>query len=344
MKLIMNTFILIFMPIVCFAASPENFFGTYETSKRDCGSSFLVIDKEKLSIGECKKSPYKIIGSSENHIVIDVMPSKACARRIIKIESKEEQYKAESKGPRSDIPTFLSLIVTTFENYDDAKTNRPIETFRYMRVDPSKANDQIVLFLNGKTHQQRKLALHEMNLQCYEERNKYNEIGFRDSSPDVRAIAASFLGGKPEHFVPMLIKVMVNDPNAEVRASAGYSLSHFYTDNGSDGYLYIKTLEDNLDKLLKGLKNKETARSVVNILGNRYTGDSVTPCYMSINNREKILRALSIQLKTIHKHWAEERRGYTSDNDDRWNNEWNEADHEIPIAMENISKCQPTKR
>jgi hypothetical protein len=77
---------------------------------------------------------------------------------------------------------------------------------------------------------------------------------------------------------------MANDPDAKVRASAGYSLSSFYTSNGSEGYLYIEPLEDNLDKLLIGLKRVETVRSVVEILGSRYTGNSFAPCFMSAKN------------------------------------------------------------
>ena len=200
-------------------------------------------------------------------------------------------------------------------------------------MDPSKAYDQKALFLNGKTGLQRGEALHEINLQCYEERDKYNEIGLRDPSPEVRDIAAGSLRGVPDHFVPMLINSIANDPDAKVRASAGYSLSHFYTDNGSEGYLYIKPLENKLDKLLIGLKNAETVRSVVEIL------DS-TACDMSVKNREKILSALRKQLKTIRLLAAEAFRGNSSA---RWNNELNEADHEIDIAIENITKCYPTK-
>jgi hypothetical protein len=351
MKFIIYTLIFVFVPIVCFAASPNSFLGTYETSTRDNIASFLVIDKESLSIDECKKLPYKTIESSKNNIVIDVKLSKACSRKIIKIERREEQMKVESKGHPSDIPTILRFIVTIFKNYDDVKTNKPLETRRYMRVDPSKANDQVKAFLTGKTGKKREEALHEINLQGYENRDKYNEIGLRDHSPNVRKTAVWFLRGEPNHFVPLLINVMVHDQDAKVRASAGFSLSHFYTDNGSDDFLYIKPLEDNLDKLLMGLKNVETMRSVVEILGNRYTGRSFAPCYMSIQNKEKIIEALKEQLIEINlvlsfishpipwkREWNEaEMKRETGDRDKI--NTYGEATNEIRNAIENISKC-----
>ena len=76
MKFILYTFIFVFVSITCFAVSSDSFFGTYQSSSmRDCEISFLVIDKEKVSIDECKKLPYKIIDADEHHTVIDVMPS-----------------------------------------------------------------------------------------------------------------------------------------------------------------------------------------------------------------------------------------------------------------------------
>jgi hypothetical protein len=327
---------LVLLPIVCFASSPDSFFGTYQSDIGDCQVTFLIVDKDKVSFDGCKKLPYKTSEVAEHHIVIDVMPSKACARKIIKIERKEQQYKTEGKDPRSDVPTFVSFVVTIYENYDDTKTNKPMETRNYMRVDPSKAYDQKAVFLTGKTGLQRKEALHEINLQCYEERDKYNEIGLNDPSPDVRAIAAGFLSGMPYHFVPMLINTIANDPNAKVRASAGYSLSHFYTDNGAEGYLYIKPLENNLDKLLMGLRNVETVRPVVEILGSR--DGLVAPCYMSVKNKKKIVTALKKQRRTIQE--AYERR----DQNVPWNMEWGFADTEISLAIENINKCRLSKR
>jgi hypothetical protein len=332
--------VLILIPMACFAGSPSSFFGTYQSSSmRDCEISFLVIDKDKVSIDECKKLSYRIIDTDEHYTIIDVMPSRACARKLIKIERKEQQYEAEGKGPRSDVPTFINFIVTIYENYDNnAKTNKPVETRSYRQVNPSKAKDQTIIFLTGKTGPERKEALHEINLQCYSEREKYNEIGLRDQSPDVRDVAVWFLRGEPDHFVPMLINTMALDPDAKVRASAGTSLSHFYTDNGSDGDIYIKPLEKNLDKLLLGLKNVETLRSIVEILGSRYAGDSVAPCYMSVKSQKKTLDALKNQLNTIQ--LAAE--AWRKDSSAPWHNEWNEAEYEIINAIENINKCHLT--
>lgn len=205
------------------------------------------------------------------------------------------------------------------------------------RIDPTLAEEQTANFLNSKSATERKEALQKINQQTHPERHKYNEIGLRDPSPDVRDIAAWFLRGEPSHFVPMLINVMANDSDTKVRASAGYSLTHFYTDNGSKGDLYIKPLEDNLDKLLIGLKRVETVRSVVEILGSKYTGGSFAPCFMSDKNREKVLKAIRNQLQTIRLQADEWKKGRAS-----WSNELNEADHEINRAIENLDKCNLT--
>lgn len=206
------------------------------------------------------------------------------------------------------------------------------ESMYIRRIDPSLAEDQTDRFMHSKSAPERKEALQKINQQIHPERAKYNEIGLRDPSPEVREIAAYFLRGDPNYFVPILINVMANDPNANVRSSAGSSLSSFYTDNGTEGYDYIKPLEDNLDNLLKGLDNVETVGLVVDILGS----DSFAPCYMSMKNREKILNALRYRLKIMN--WIKVSEVAT------WDNVWNGIEFKINIAIENISKCNRTKR
>jgi ankyrin repeat protein len=207
----------------------------------------------------------------------------------------------KAHGVESPAPVKKPISVNTsssearhFDKKDEPPPLPPIE-----EIKPPLAEDHTESFLHSKSATERKEALHQINLQGHPEQAKYNEMGLKDPSPDVREIAASFLVGEPEHFVPMLINVMADDPDARVRASAGDTLDHFYTDNGADGDLYIKPLEDNLEKLLSGLKNAETIRSVVNILGNRYAGVSIAPCDMSVKSREKVLSALKKQLETI---------------------------------------------
>ena len=296
------------------------------------------MNKQTINMDECKSIPYKIIEIDARHIVIEILPLNSCNYRIINLERKMVQYNAKRKGSRTEIPKFIKYTVETYQDSDDIKGHKALIVRNYLQVDPSKAADQRMRFLKNKSAKLRKDALHEMNLQCYEDRDKYNEIGLKDPSAEVRHIAAYFLRGEPNHFVPLLIYVMANDPDSSVRASAGYSLTHFYTDNGSDGDLYIKPLEDNLDKLLIGLKKVETVRSIVEILGSRYTGGgSFAPCFMSEKNRRKIINALRNQLKAIRHQADESMKGRAS-----WSNELNEADNEIDRAIDNLTKCHPT--
>ncbi len=326
----------IFIPLTCFAGSPDAFFGTYQGFSRACQTSFLVLSKETVSIDECKKSSYTIIESDEDHILIELKPSEKCDQQIIRLEREK---------PRYDLPLFGGFVVQIYENHQEVAENNAKVRCNYGLVDPSMAEDQTVIFLNGKTGQERGDALHKINLQGHSERDKYNEQGLRDTSPDVREMAASFLRGDPNHFVPVLIDVMAYDVAPDVRASAGYSLSHFYTDNGAEGYLYIKPLEKGLDKLLIGLKNTETLRSIVAILGSRYAGESVAPCYMSMKNRKKVVLALEKQFRTIQLASEAIRRNPTGKVPwNNWNNQWNEARGEITNAIANINQCDLIKR
>jgi hypothetical protein len=314
--------VILLLPLACFAETSDSFWGTYQGFSRACEASFLVLDKDIVSVDECKETSYTIIESDNEHILIEVKPSHGCRPQVIRIEHE----KAEQK--------YGGYTVKEYKSRKDAQEDKYGSYCSYGKVDPSMAKDQTKKFLNGKTGEEREDALHKINLQGHQDRDKYNEIGLRDKSPIVRETSAFFLRGNPGHFVPMLISAMVEDRDAKVRASAGYSLSHFYTDNGSEGDLHIKPLEKNLDKLLRGLKNVETVRSVVDILGTRYTGNSYAPCFMSIKNREKVINALRNQLKIIKIQADAWMKGKAS-----WSNELNEADHEIDRAIENLTKC-----
>ncbi len=317
---------LVFMPLTCYAGSTDTFFGVYQGFSRGCQSSFIVLDKDKISIEECKKASYKIIRSESEYSVIELRrPSSKCEFKFVRIERGQ---------------TFNESIgVKLYDDAQKALSDNYSVYCVYLKVDPSTAKDQTVKFIHGKTGKARQEALHKINLQLREDRDKYNELGLKDKSPAVRETAAFFLRGKPNRFVPMIINIIANDPNSEVRASAGYSLSSFYTSNDSEGDLYIKPLERNLDKLFKGLKRVETVRSVVSILGNGYTGDSFAPCFMSATNREKIISALKEQLKSIQLLASE---AFSADSRVTWDNQWNEAEHEIKAAIENITNCQST--
>jgi hypothetical protein len=309
------------MPLTCIAGSDGTFWGTYQGNGRACLASFLVIDQDTVSLEECKKAPYTTIESKHDSILIEVKPSANCEWQVVKIENIKSNYSA-SAG---------EIAVKTYKNRDRALVDSPSMYCGFMPVDPSLAQDQTENFLNGKTGAERNDALKKINQQIHPDGDKYNEIGVRDPSPLVRDTAAWHLRGEPDHFVPILIHLMANDPDARVRASAGYSLSHFYTDNGSEGELYVKPLEDNLDELLKGLKNVETVRSIVNILGGR----SFVPCFMSSKSREKVIDALRNQRKAIRL----QAEAWIKDSSAPWSNELNEANHEIYMAIEDITKC-----
>lgn len=334
MNKIIISAIIFFMPLTCLAGSNDAFWGTYQGFSRACQTSFLVIDQYTVSLDECKKSPYTTIESGHDHILLEIKSSEKCNQQIIRLEHEKP----------NDLPLFGGFVVKIYENLQKAEEDNASVICNYGPVDPSMAEDQTVAFLNGKTGAEREDALHKINLQIHPERDKYNELGLRDTSPDVRETAASFLRGNPDHFVPMLISVIAHDADSSVRASAGYSLSHFYTDNGADGYLYITPLEKGLDELLSGLRNTETLRSIVNILGERYTGESVAPCYMSVENRKKVILALKEKLKTIQSAEEAFRRNPKAKPNGSWNNEWNFAISEIINSIENINKCDTTKR
>jgi uncharacterized protein len=295
------------LPLASSADQTDTFWGTYQGYSRACQASFLVLDKDKVSIDECKEAPYTTIESDSKHILIEVKPSPKCSSQFISIEHEKE-------------PKFGGFTVKIYDNRKKALEDDYNLYCSYGRVDPSMAKDQTKNFLGGKTGEERQKALRIINGQLHPERDKYNEIGLRDNSPLVRATAAFLLRGNPDRSVPMLINIMVHDPDASVRKSAGWSLSHIYADNGAEGSLHIRPLESNLDELLMGLKNAETLVSVVEILDSN-------SCYMSAKSREKALNALTNQLKT--RTW--------------WSNELNDAKGQIINAIENIAKCHLTR-
>src|SRR5512145_323577 len=343
-KLLLSVAVIL-IPFTCFSAFPDGFIGTYQSMyTKDCETLFLIIGKDNISINECKKLSYKIIDSGTNYVVINTVPVPVCPQKTIKIERKNIPLKAESKEPLSiekgsDVKPFAGCIVTTYESYFNSRKYKPLQTQNYREVEPYKADDQIIAFRNGKTTLQRKQALHEMNLQCYPDRNKYNIIGLKDSSAEVRSIAALFLRGKPNHFIPLLIDAMINDPNADVRYSAAFNLSECYTSDDSSGKQHIEPLENNLDKLLIGLKNPQIGIYVANILGLSTTSTSVSSCHMSNNNRKKILKVLNDQLKEINKLDAQDIEARPAREKESF-----DTKTEIESAIQKINNCKLTRR
>ncbi len=319
--------LILFIPLACLAGSEDSFWGTYQGMSRACHSSFIVLDKDKVSIDECEEASYTTIESDSEHILMEVKPSQRCRWRLIRIE-------------RENKPDYGGIVVKTYDNPKGALKDNYNLYCVYEQVDPSLAKDQTERFLNAKTGKERKDALHKINLQERQDRDEYNEIGLRDPSPEVRIIAAFFLRGNPDHFVPMLINVIASDPDARVRGSAGASLTHFYTDNGSDGYLHVEPLENNLEKLLSGLENLETLGSIVEILGGRPAGDSILSCYMSAKSREKAVIALNSPLKKIQLA----REAFEMGLHAQWHNSYSELKYEIPSTIEKIKECPTTEK
>jgi uncharacterized protein YecT (DUF1311 family) len=314
------------------AEMPTSFIGTYQREPAGCTSCFLVLRKDVMTLDDCKRLPYTVREVGEKHVILEVPFSPDCPASFVRLECVKRHDGVN--------PVSLEIGVSTHESLSKARAGSAEMCRFYCRVDPSLAEDQTASFLHGKATSERRDALHKINLQIHPERDKYNEIGLKDPAPEVRGIAAWFLRGQPEVFVPMLINVMVADPDARVRASAAHSLSRFYTDNGSDGYLHTKPLEENLEKFLTGLQHAETLPSALKILGYGCSGRTFVPCSMSVENRKKVLIALRNQAETIRPEAETLRMGSSG----QGNGHGHSAKDQIPVAIENITTCRPDVR
>jgi hypothetical protein len=341
---------------------PLSFIGTYQGSSRACMTSIVVLRKENMSWDKCesKNVPYAVLESDAQHVLLELLSSD-CHLPYIRLE-----------GSTPDGADFVhhGLRVSGFRTRSEALAGNYGMDCHYYRVDPALGEDQTPNFLNSKSATEREKALRVINQQGHPERDKYNEAGLRDPSPDVRAKAASFLRGDPSRFVPLLIKAMAQDPDPKVRARAGYSLADFYRDHDyegdsdsargsafgdTDGYddsdgdsaphgdstsggtSDVTLLENNLDELLIGLKRAATLRSVVDILGGHDNYGKSAVCHMSVKSQEKVLNALKHQLETIQLvtevSWAPHPGEPPR---------WGEASQHIARAIERISKCHET--
>jgi len=136
-------------------------------------------------------------------------------------------------------------------------------------ADVSMSEDQTVVFANGKTDKERKEALHKINLQGHSDRQKYNQIGLKDPSPEVRAIAAYFLHLDLVELTPILLKAMTSDPAREVRLNAALNLECQYNCNGVQVEPRdIQSLESDLRLLEQAIRNETSGRYVIDILIN----------------------------------------------------------------------------
>ncbi len=121
------------------------------------------------------------------------------------------------------------------------------------------SKDWVVIFTNIKIDEERAVALRNINNQDHPDRQKYNEVGLRDSSSKVRGFAASFYYTELDKLTPTLLKIIASDPSQQVRFSAARNLSCQFTCNGAE-YTDedIRALEDNFPLIESSLRNTET--------------------------------------------------------------------------------------
>jgi hypothetical protein len=221
-------------------------------------------------MNDCRELPYDIQESDKNHVLIKPRSSSKCDIPIIKLS-----HEKPSKG----MPIFGGYLV---EERDSSCNYGP--------VDFSMSTDQTVVFMNGKTGKYRKEALHKLNLQGHPNRQKYNEIGLKDPSHEVRSIAAYFLYLDLSRLIPALLKVITTDPNPDVKLHAALNLHCQITCNGVDYESKDALgLEGNLPMLERAIRDEVAGRYVVEIL------DSVW-CDMTEKSRRSIASVLASDL------------------------------------------------
>ena len=142
---------------------------------------------------------------------------------------------------------------------------------------------------------------------------------------------------KPAQYLPVLISIAASNKSKKVRMRSAYWLSSFYTDNGTEGYLHIDSLENNLDILLTTLNETNTSRATIAILGARHTGASFAPCYMSKASREKIISAL-----VDRKNFIQKAKDNFPSKKIKWNNDWNYEFNELNTAIRATESCNLT--
>jgi len=175
-----------------------SFIGTYQgVLQRACMTSLIVLGKENIRWDrECERKnvPYTVVEADEQHVLLE-LHSSDCRLPFLRLG-----------GSEPDDANFVQdgLRVSGFRTRSEALADNSGLDCHYRRVDPELAEDQTARFLHSESAAEREKALDIINQQIHPESDKYNEIGLRDPSPAVRARAASFLGGDPDHFVPGL--------------------------------------------------------------------------------------------------------------------------------------------
>jgi len=134
-------------------------------------------------------------------------------------------------------------------------------------IDPSQLADQAAIFLNSTSSELRKIALRKLNHEEYPDREKFNLIGLKDPSPEVRAIAASFIYIDLPKLTPLLLNIAANDPSSDVRLSASLNLNCQFTCNGvALQPRDVRALESDIPLLIKAISYVGSSEYILGIL------------------------------------------------------------------------------
>ncbi|MGZ3239997.1 MAG: hypothetical protein ACXWJK_06355 [Burkholderiaceae bacterium] len=153
------------------------------------------------------------------------------------------------------------------------------------------SKDWVFVFTTTKIAKEKAIALRNINNQDHPDRQTYNEIGLRDSSSKVRSTAAYFYKIELNKLTPILLKIMVSDPDQDVRFSAAMNLTrHFNFDEYTDED--IQALEVDLPLVERAIRTTES-----NEMGRKLLGmlDFVW-CDMTADSRKKLLKFLRSDL------------------------------------------------
>ncbi|MDD2914991.1 MAG: hypothetical protein PHP70_06695 [Gallionella sp.] len=223
------------------------FFGVYQGFSSACQNSILTITPETIGLNGCRDLSYDIQESDNDHVIIEPRASSKCRVSILKL-SREK--------PVAGMPIFGGFIV----EWDRASCN-------FGPVDASMAEDQTVIFMSSKTAKGKEDALRKINLQSHPDRNKYNQIGIKDTFPEVRKTAAYMLRMELTKLTPILLEIMATDPDPRVRLSAALNLQCQFTCNGTEYTTKdIETLESDLLLLEKAFSDEIAGRYILEIL------------------------------------------------------------------------------
>jgi len=249
------------------------FFGVYQGLSRACENSILKFSPMTITLDDCRDVPYDVIESDINHVRIKSRDSTACTIAEFNL-ARQFALGTTKKQPKG------------FGNVD-------VGGCIFAPRDPAFAEDQSTNFLNGKTGKDRKDALNTINAQDKPDRQKYNKLGLKDSSPEVRATAAYSLNLKLAELTPILLTVITGDTDPEVRLHAALNLHRQFCYGGDYEPKDAEVLVSDLPMLEKAIRNEDAGRYVVEILDQIW-------CDIPENSRKPITSVLASKLPYGH--------------------------------------------